>query len=170
MTLFLAIVGWFVFGVVVLVGLALDLVGLFGNWLILLAVGAAWAATGWTHFGVKAMVALLALAVVGEILEALAAGYGAAKGGGSRGAVVAALVGCIAGAIIGTPLLFPIGTLIGACAGAFAGATGYELMMTDKQNHEAVRAGIGAALGKVAGMMAKTLVGLVMLAIAAFTY
>lgn len=170
MSVFLAIVGWIVFGVVVLMGLALDLVGLFGNWVILAAVGAVWAVTGWTHFSVWAMVVLLGLAVLGEVLEALAAGYGAAKFGGSRGAVVSALVGCIVGAIVGSPLLPIIGTLIGACVGAFVGAAAYELAMMKKQTDEAVRAGIGAALGKVGGMMAKLIVGFVMLAIAAFTY
>ena len=41
MSLVVAFAGWTVFGVIVIAGLLLDLVGLFGNWLILGAVGAA---------------------------------------------------------------------------------------------------------------------------------
>ena len=69
MALILAILGWTLFGAVVLAGLALDLVGLFGNWVILGAVGAAWAVTGFTHFGVWSLAALAGLAVLGEVIE-----------------------------------------------------------------------------------------------------
>ena len=59
MSLALAIAGWAVFGLLVVVGLALDAVGLFGNWVILAAVAAAWIATGFSHFGFGGLAVML---------------------------------------------------------------------------------------------------------------
>lgn len=170
MSAVLAVLGWIVFGVAILAGLILDLVGLFGNWVILVALACVWAFTGFDHFGIWAMAGCLALAIAGEVIETLAAGYGAAKFGGSRGAIISALVGCIAGAIFGTPIFPIVGTLIGACLGAFAGATAHELLLMRKSASQAAWTGFGAALGKIGGMVAKLLVGLGMLLVAALTY
>jgi len=166
----LAILGWITFCLAILIGLALDLVGLFGNWIILLAIGILWWATGFVHFGATTILMLLALAVIGEVIETIAAAYGAAKFGGSKGAMVSALVGAIAGGIIGSPFLLIIGTIVGAIIGAFIAAAAYEYLLVKKQAGVAAWTGLGAALGKVAGMMAKTTIGLIMLLIAALTY
>ena len=170
MTVVLAALGWTLFAVAILAGLILDLVGLFGNWIILGAVAAAWAATGFTHFGGWGVLALAGLAVLGEALEMVAAGYGASKFGGSRGGTAASLVGCIVGGIVGTPWFPIVGTLAGACLGAFLAATGYEYIVMEKHARGALWTGLGAALGKMAGLFAKFLTGLVMLAVAAATF
>ena len=170
MTLFLAIVGWTFFVLAILVGLALDLVGLFGNWVILGALVALWVVTGSEHFGPWVLAILAGLALLGEVIEALAASYGAKKFGAQKGAMVAAVVGCLAGSIIGTPVLPIIGTLAGACLGAFIGAAAYQYIIMEKQPNDALWTGVGAALGKVAGLFAKLLIGLAMLLIAALTY
>lgn len=158
--------------VAVAIGLALNLVGLFGNWIILGAVGVLWAVTGFEHFGVWALIALTLLAVLGEALETVAAGYGASRFGGGKGSILAAVIGCLLGAIFGTPLIpIPIvGTLIGACLGAFAGAALYEYLAMEKPAHHAAWTGVGAALGKVAGVFAKVFIGFAMLLVAAVTY
>jgi len=166
----LAILGWALFGLTVIIGLALDLVGLFGNWIIFGAVGVVWAATGFQHFGAWSLAALVGLAVLGEVIETAAAGYGTAKFGGNRRAVVAACVGCVLGAIVGTPWFPVVGTLLGACLGAFVGAVAHEYLNEQKQARQALWTGLGAALGKVAGLFAKVLVGFAMLLIAALTY
>lgn len=166
----LAIFGWTLFGLAILVGLLLDLVGLFGNWVILCAVSAAWLATGFAHFGGWTIIALLVLALLGEIVEMAASSLGASKFGGGKGAAVAAMIGCIAGAIIGSPMLLIIGTLIGACLGAFIAAAAYELAITRKGVPGSLWTGLGAALGKVAGLMGKMFVGLLMLLVAALTF
>ena len=170
MTLFLSIVGWSVFALAILVGLLLDLLGLFGNWIIWGAVTIAWLATGFAHFSTWVIVALFAGAVLGEVLEAVATSFGAARFGGGKGAMVAALVGCIAGGIFGTPWMPIMGTLVGACVGAFAAASLYEYIQREKAPGEALWTGLGAALGKVAGLLAKVLVGVAMLAVAAFGF
>ncbi|HIA47370.1 MAG TPA: DUF456 domain-containing protein [Candidatus Hydrogenedentes bacterium] len=168
----LAVLGWVVFGLVIIVALLLDLVGLFGNWLILCAVAAAWAISGFDYFGGYTIPILVGLAILGEILETAAAGMGAAKFGGGKGAVVAAVIGCVLGAVIATPLIpIPlIGTLIGACGGAFVGATAYELTRKEHGLEGSARVGVGAALGKVGGLFAKTVVGFVMLGVVAWNF
>ena len=166
MSVALAVLGWTLFGLVILAALALDLLGLFGNWIILGAVGVAAAISGFDHFGGYTLVALLVLAILGEVLEALAAGVGAAKYGGGKGAIGAALVGTLVGAVLGTSLFPIIGTIIGACAGAFFFATLYEFLVSNRGLDSAARVGFGAALGKICGLFAKTFVGFAMLLIA----
>lgn len=162
----LAIAGWALFGVAVVVGLILDLMGLFGNWIILGAVALAGLATDWAHFGGWTLPILLGLAVAGEVGEFLAAGAGAAKFGGSKGSITAAVVGCILGAIAGSPILPIIGTIIGACVGAFVAAAAYEFLMIERTMSQAAYTGVGAALGKVAGIFLKAFFGVAMVIVA----
>lgn len=166
----LLILGWTLYGLAIVVALLLDLVGLFGNWIILGATVIAWGATRFTHFGPWGLAGMAALAVLGEVLEMAVAGLGARRFGGSKGSIWAALAGCILGAIAGTPWLPIIGTLLGACVGAFVGAALYEYLQQDKTAGAAMWTGLGAALGKVAGLFAKLLCGLAMLAVAALSF
>lgn len=172
MDLLFSIVGWTSFILAIMAGVGLNLLGLFGNWLILGAIAVAAFATGFDHFGGYTLLVLLGFAVLGEILEAGAAGVGAARFGGGKGAIGASLVGCILGAILFTPLIpIPIvGTLIGACIGAFLGGGMYEYLQREKGMKESLQVGFGAALGKIGGVMAKSAVGFIMLLIALFTY
>ncbi|HNZ17699.1 MAG TPA: DUF456 domain-containing protein [Candidatus Hydrogenedentes bacterium] len=170
MTLFLAIVGWTLFSLAVLVGIALDLVGLFGNWVILGAVLIAWVVTGFEHFGLLALGVMLGLAILGELIESGAAGLGASQFGGSKGSIVAAIIGCVVGAVAGTPLFPVIGTLVGACLGAFIGAALHEYLNRERTAAQSMWTGAGAAMGKVFGLFAKALVGFIMLLVAAVTY
>lgn len=168
----LAILGWTAFGLAVLAGLALDVLGLFGNWIILLAVASAAAFTGFHHFGGWTLPMLIALATFGEVIEAAAAGAGVKRYGGGKGAMLAAIAGTMIGAAAGTPFIpIPIlGTIVGACAGAFIFAGAYEVLVSRRRLPDAARAGYGAALGKIAGMFAKTLVGFIMLFTAFMNY
>ena len=166
----LGVVGWTLFGLAILAGLVLDLVGLFGNWVILGAVVLAWGLSGFTHFGVISLVLMTAVAVAGEVLETLLAGYGAKKFGGSKGSMVAALIGAIAGAIVGTPMFPIVGTLIGACVGAFAAAAFYEYVQHEKSVDASLKTGFGAAVGKIGGLFAKLICGFVILIIAYLSF
>ncbi|MBN2310015.1 MAG: DUF456 domain-containing protein [Candidatus Hydrogenedentes bacterium] len=166
----LIILGWSAFALAVLAGLVLDVLGLFGNWIIVGATAIAWAVTGFEHFSITGLLIMAGLAVLGEVLESAAAGYGASRFGGGKGTAVAAIVGCILGAIAGTPLFPIIGTLAGACLGAFAAAALYEYIQMEKEVRQALWTGLGAALGKVLGLFAKVLVGLAILVVAALTY
>jgi uncharacterized protein len=170
MDLALSILGWTTFGLLIIVGLALNLLGLFGNWIILAAIGGLWALTGFEHFGWLGLTGMVALAVLGEFLETAASGYGASRFGGSRGSIVAALVGCLGGAALGTPIFPLVGTLIGAIVGAFVAAAVYEYIQHEKSVRDAAWTGAGAAIGKVGGLFAKFFCGIGMLAAAALTY
>ncbi len=167
----MSIVGWSFFGLAILIGLGLDMVGLFGNWIILGACVIAWVATGFEHFGIWGLIFMTGFAVLGEVLETAFAGYGAKKFGGSKGSIVAALVGCILGAIAGTAIpILVIGNLIGACLGAFLGAGLYEYIKMEKKAGEAAWTGFGAALGKVGGLFAKLFCGFAMLVVIFFSF
>jgi len=170
MSVVLAIVGWTFFALGIVAGLLLDLVGLFGNWVILGTAVAAWFCTGFHHFGIWTLLSITVLALLGEALEMIAAGYGAAKFGGGKGAMFASFVGCIAGAIVGTPWFPIVGTLLGACAGAFAGAAIYELLIVKKSAGDSIQTGIGAALGRIGGVVAKLVIGFAMLGVLALGY
>ena len=104
------------------VWLALDLLGLPGNWLMV----AGTLLVAWLKpqmFSVWTLVAIVIVAATGEGLELLSGALGAWKGGAGRRGSVGALLGGLIGAIVGT-FLIPIpmlGSLIGACAGACLG-------------------------------------------------
>ena len=166
----LAVLGWFAFGLAIAIGLALDLVGLFGNWIILAAVAAAWALTGSAHFGGWTMAALAGLALLGEVVETVAAALGAKRVGGDRGAAISALLGAIAGGVVATPILPIVGTVVGACAGAFLAAATHEILLMRRNATDAAWTGLGAALGRIAGLFAKLAIGIAMLIIAAATF
>lgn len=170
MATFFIVFGWICFVLVIIAGLALDLVGLFGNWVILAALVVVWIATGFDHFGPVSLVLLVCLALLGEAVEALAAAAGARKFGATKGAMVAAIAGCIAGSVIGTGFMPIVGTLAGACFGAFAAAVVYQYAVTRNKTQEALWTGFGAALGMVTGLFAKFMIGLVMLIVAAVAY
>ena len=144
-----------------------------GTWLMLLATAAA-AWWGWDPLpehrwiGWSTLATLGVLALLGEVIEAVAGAMGSRKAGGTRRGALLAIVGGIAGAIGGTFLLpVPIvGTLIGASLGAGAGS-----MLGDAwagRNFEAVwAAGKGAAIGKFAGSVGKLGIAVTMFFLAA---
>lgn len=169
----LAVMGWLSFGLTILVALFLNLLGLFGNWLLLVALALAWWLTGFEHFGPWwAFLFYLGFATVGEVLESAVAGFGARKFGGSSGSMVAALVGCIGGMILGTPLIpIPlIGSIIGACFGAFICAAVYDYIQHERNLYDASWIGFGAAVGKIGGLFAKFFCGLGILLVAAWRW
>ncbi len=162
-----------------LIWLGLTMLGLFGNWLMiasaLLALWWQWKPDGaWSEqmFHPATLMALVVLAVIGELLEFLLGAVGARKAGSSRFGALMALIGSVVGGIIGTfAIPFPVvGTLLGACGGAFAGALIGELVL-GRQMGESLRSGGGAAAGRLLGTMGKLGVGLaiyLIIAIAAF--
>jgi len=107
---------------------------------------------GWVAIGVCAGIALL-----GEVVELLAAAEGARRGGASKRGAIGALVGGLIGGIAGTILiLIPlVGTLIGAAIGALAGAALGELTRKGVTLRDTAKPATGAAIGKVLGILAK---------------
>jgi uncharacterized protein YqgC (DUF456 family) len=152
----------------------LNLVGMPGNWF---AVGLC---ALYAHFGPAVdrmdvgwttVIVLAVLALVGELVELLAAAVGAKQAGGSkRGAflsLIGSIVGGIAGMFIGVPIPV-IGPLLGALlfagAGALAGAVLGE-QWKGRPMDESLRVGNAAFWGRIFGTLGKTLVGAVMVAV-----
>jgi len=102
------------------------------------------------------LLALLAVACVGaELLEYVAGTIGARRYGASRAGVWGALLGGLAGLLV----LGPVGILVGPIAGAVAGE-----LLAGTRGGQAIRAGLGALIGTVAGVLLKFLVGMAMVA------
>lgn len=136
---------------------AITLLGLPGTWLIVglaIAIELLHPLFGW---GAIAVAVLLALA--GEVVETLAGAVGTRAGGGSSRGMIGAILGGLVGGIAFTGLIpIPIvGTLIGAALGTFAGAAIGELTAEDARGGGALRAALGATVGRLVGTMGKTL-------------
>ncbi|HEY1785166.1 MAG TPA: DUF456 family protein [Pirellulales bacterium] len=175
MAITLTIVWALVFCLVLAVGWVMTVLALPGNWLIVAAAaGYAWLAPadGRLGLGWPTVVALAVLAVVGELLELLAAARGVRQAGGSRWSAALALVGSVIGAGIGVVVGVPIpviGSLVGAIVfagmGAAAGAIAGESLVGRTLN-ESRGVGLAAFRGRLLGTLAKILVGSVMVAVA----
>jgi uncharacterized protein YqgC (DUF456 family) len=155
------------------VWLMLVLFGVPGNWLMVLSTCLfAWwkwdqrVFSGWT------LIAIAALALLGELVEFLAGMLGARGSGASWRASVAAVFGAILGAVFGTvtiPVLF-LGTVLGASIGAGFAVWVVEIARGELPEHS-LRRGVGAGLGQCIGTASKMMLGLVIwmvIAVAAF--
>lgn len=142
-------------------GVLLTLATLPGTWLAVLVATACWVwkpeMLGWWSIGGS-----LALAVVGEVLESVASGVGAAKAGGGRSSVVGGIIGGLLGAVLGTVFLpIPIvGTIVGAVVGAGLGAGLAERGAGDATWRESASIAKGAALGRLMSVFLKGVIAL----------
>jgi uncharacterized protein len=142
-----------------LIGLALIPLGLPGLWLIVLGVlGYGWL-TDFRQISGGFIVAILALAGLGELAEAWVGFRFAERYGGSRRAGWGALVGGLTGAIVGVPIPV-IGSVIGGFVGAFVGAAAFEYSNA-RRSDVAAKAGWGAVLGRAAAAAIKLALGIV---------
>lgn len=153
--------------------LVLVVFGLPGNWLIVVSTCLfAWWRWGDRVFSIYTLIAIVILAVLGELFEFLGGMHGAKSAGASWRGSIAALAGAITGAILGTfliPILF-LGTLLGACIGAGLGAWAMEFSRGKKMK-ESVRYAVGAGLGEFLGITSKFALGIIIwftVAVAAF--
>lgn len=153
--------------------LILTLLTLPGNWMIVATtVLFAWWQWDKRMFHPATLVAIVALAVVGEVLEFFSSAVGVKKAGGTRWGGVGSLLGAVIGAVAGT-FIIPVpvlGTLIGTCLGACLGAWAFEALAGRTQAQSA-KAGVGAGVSRLAGSLLKFAVGAVIwliVAVAAF--
>ncbi len=153
--------------------LMLVLFALPGNWLIVISTCLfAWWRWEDGVFSIYTLIAIVVLAVLGELFEFFGGMHGAKRSGASRRGSIAALAGAITGAILGTfmiPVLF-LGTVLGACIGAGLGAWAMEISRGRKME-ESVRCAVGAGLGELLGITGKVTVGIIIwltVAVAAF--
>jgi len=153
--------------------LVLVLFGLPGNWLMVLSTClVAWwkwdqrVFSGWT------LIAIAALALLGELIEFLAGMLGARRSGASWRGSISAVFGAIFGALLGTfiiPIPF-LGTVIGASVGAGLAVWAIEVSRGELAEHS-LRRGVGAGIGQFVGITSKIMLGLaiwLVIAVAAF--
>jgi hypothetical protein len=148
-------------------GWLLQLVGLPGNWLIVAAAALyAWLVgpDASTALGWPTVMAILVLAVLGEVLEFVAGALGVTTVGGSRRGALLAIVGSVAGGILGLFVGLPIplvGQLVaaivfggvGALVGAVAGET-----WKGRDLDASLEVGKAAFIGRLLGTAAKVIV------------
>ena len=153
----------------------LGILGLPGNWLMLIATVIyalavptdATASLWWI-----VMTILLLLAIAGEVIEMFASAHGVRKHGGSKRSALlsfaGALVGAIIGAVVGTGVMPIIGSLLGALlfsgAGALVGAFLGEQWI-GRSVDDSFQVGQAAFWARLAGTAAKMMIGCVMLAV-----
>jgi uncharacterized protein YqgC (DUF456 family) len=140
-------------------GLLMIPLGLPGLWVMiggLLVYG--WL-TDFRSMGIATIAIVLALALLGEVIESWLGFRFAKRYGGSSRSGWGALVGGIAGAIVGVPIPV-VGSVIGAFLGSFAGAALFELSYSRRMG-VAVGAGWGAVLGRAAAAAMKIGLGVV---------
>ena len=149
----------------VAIGWVMTLLGLPGNWLMVAAAGLyAWLgpSAGVAGFSLGFLVALVAIAGLGELAEMAASMWGTRRAGGSRRAAVFALIGSLAGAVIGVMVGIPIpivgppvAAILGGALGALAGA-GFGEHSRGESPEQAWRVGHAAFWGRVLGTGVKT--------------
>jgi uncharacterized protein YqgC (DUF456 family) len=149
------------------VGVVLTALQLPGPWLMVLATAVVawwqWSGPAGPLIGWWALGGLLALAVVGEVVEFVGGAAGSSKVGGSKRAAVLGIIGAIVGAVVGSvviPILFG-GTLVGAGLGAGAGSLIGQRWSGGGWG-QSLEVGKGAAIGRVLGSVGKLAVAVVM--------
>lgn len=150
----------------IVVGLVLVPLGLPGLWVMVGAILLYGWLTAFRSLSVTLIVVILALALVGEIIESWLGFRFAKRYGGSSRSGWGALIGGIVGAIVGVPVPV-IGSVIGAFLGSFIGAALFEYTATRRLD-VATRAGWGSVVGRAAAAAAKIALGLIIAVIAAF--
>jgi len=145
------------------VWLLLVLFGLPGNWLIVISTCLfAWWRWEDGVFSIYTLIAIVGLAVLGELFEFLGGVHGAKRAGASWQGSLAAIAGAVAGAVAGTFLIpMPLfGTVLGACIGAGLATWSVELSRGRKMD-ESVCCGVSAGLGELFGITMKVIVGII---------
>lgn len=146
---------------VMLLGLVMIPFGLPGTWII------AAAALGYQllvpgSISIFTIIAVVVLALIGELLEfSLSAKY-TKKYGGSRRASWGAIIGGMVGAFMGVPVPI-VGSVIGAFAGAFVGAFIGEFSRAG-EGGTATRVATGALIGRAIAAAMKIGIGVAMAA------
>jgi uncharacterized protein YqgC (DUF456 family) len=155
---------WVYYALLLLVsvaGLFLTILGLPGLWLMIGAcAGYAWLTSSDQYVGWPSMIALIVLGLLAELVEFIAGAAGSKAAGGRKRGMIGSIIGALVGGIACSPIFPVVGTIVGACAGAFIGAAAMEY--TDRDIDHAMRVGVGAAKGRLWGIVSKLGFGAIM--------
>lgn len=150
-----------IIGVIVILLALLGLVGTFlpflpGTPLILLAAVVYGLGFGFHRIGTGIYIALVALTLLSLLVDYLTTSLGARSLGASKAGMVGAVLGALVGFALGN---FP-GLLVGPFIGAFLAET-----VWGKGSEGSFKAGLGATVGILGGMVVRFLLALVMIAL-----
>lgn len=150
------------FYLLLFIGLIITAIGLFGNAIIFVSTLVYAFLTGFYPLGIKELIIIGSLYALGELLEYVFTLLGVKWLGASRIAGWMAVLGTLFGAIYGSMLLWGIGVIIGGFLGAIIGAFLTELII---KGHfiSALKAGIGAFVGKVGAIFAKLSIAIIII-------
>ncbi len=168
----LIVLGYIVFGLVLIAGLICALLGLPGTAIIWFDGLIFAAITGWDRIPWWVLLITGILAIIAEASDGLIAALGTKAGGGTNQTSVVVVIGTAVGALLGGMLLSvplaPLGvfapivaSLAGALALGFASAYYYE-RHRGREHKEALKAGWGAFMGRMAAGLFKMIIGGVM--------
>ena len=146
-----------------LVGLAAIFFTTFGTLIIFIGSLIYAFLTDFAIIGIKSLVILLILYLVGEVFEYISIIIGGKKFGASNQAILGAIIGGILGAIIGAGFL-GIGLILGTFLGIFLGAFLVELLI-QKDLVKSLKSGTGSVIGRVGSIVFKVIIAVIMLAI-----
>lgn len=99
------------------------------------------------------LIVLVVLTVISVLFDFLAGMFGANKFGATWRGALGAVIGGIVGLFFGPP---------GIILGPFIGATLFELL-GDRELEKALKAGLGATIGLIAGIIGKFAIGVIMI-------
>lgn len=148
---------WVVTSLLFVVGLAGCVIPVLPGHLLILAGAVGYrlmvgseARIAWWGFAI-----LVLLMAVAQAFELVSGSLGARWFGGSKWGALGALVGGVVGLFF-----LPFGLLVGPLAGAF----GFEMAFAKKNTRDSATSGVGSAVGILAGMGFKIVVGVMMIA------
>jgi uncharacterized protein YqgC (DUF456 family) len=160
----LHVLGILALALAALLGVLLAALQLPGTWLILAAAIVYDWCYGWAKLGLGVLCIMAGLAVLGEIVEFAASYVCAGKAGGSRRASWGGVIGGLVGLFVFALPVPVLGAIVGGVIGSFVGAIVGEMTRRDDLGRS-TRIGFGAALGHIAGMVAKLALAFVIAAV-----
>lgn len=160
--------GLTIFVIILFIGVFSIIFGFPGTVLILGDVVVYSLITGFEKIGWKIIVTLVFLSLLAETVDLVTGFAGARKYGSSKTGIVLSVIGGIIGAIILVPVLLGLGAIIGAFLGGFVGAFLGEYL-EERKLKPAFRAGYGALMGRIAGVLVKGSLAIVMTVITMWT-
>ena len=160
----LEITGLTAFILILFAGIFSIVLGIPGTVIILTDVVLYAFITGFERIGIKIVIILIIISILAEAIDFAFGMTGAARFGISKQGIWIAVISGFVGAMAMTTVLFGLGTIIGTFLGGFCGVLSVEMIRQSKLK-PALRAGYGAIMGRIAGILVKGFCALIMIII-----
>jgi uncharacterized protein YqgC (DUF456 family) len=153
--------GYIVWATLLLVASLLVYLGLGGNFIIIGLALVHALITGFDPIGWPLLGVLLALALLGELIEFVLGNFYVLKKGASGVGTAGGFVGGLLGAVAGNSVLPVAGAVLGSFVGAFLGCVAGEFWRRQRVE-PSLRIGTHAFIGRLLAILVKHALGLVM--------